>query len=756
MNRQISLHNMLKYGCMTVVSVSLLLSQVTQVQQVGAEAAVGFSADVARTVKTGDKVTLQQNTVYFPEQLTKSNNLNHLVIEYYGTKGETFKVDAVAGEMIRVKDSSRGTLWIPSWYLTKEAVNTKSIVPKTIQLKSKRNVFLAPDSMLKWSGTNLRNELVAVAQWKDWYGVLVDPVEWHKDNIIYRPGLFWVQAKDVESEKALPDGLWNKDANVSSDVIRELTTFKLKAGDHSTSVQKLLGTPLIKETSSNLQMEANGPMQLGETWRYERDDAQFTVTFGKTGKIEHTQWILPSADSYQAGRSAGDDYYFTYDFITTPLARTLEADPVWRSQGDLNFTYLLGGNDDVLLLRGDDGGFSGMHYNSSLYAVNRSTGKELWQQNAGFGWFTSQMDSERKHVTMYSAYNPEKKEYEDRVRHIRLSDGKIIWELKLKKTSGTYRMAAADRSIIVEDAPFELESRKGGVTVLDSVTGKIRWKKTLLRDVRILNQGAGDPYVLIQQGDKLKGYDPLNGKEVWSYKVKGKQLNDPALDAYYTGGERVEPLLDADNNKRWMLLGEEWVLLDVNTGKPEAVYPAKSSERFEVLDEKYLFVQRGIGDEEYSSAKRYESVLYDAVKKEEVWTIKGRATKAVLEGDTIYAAIDGIPAALDKHTGKVLWKMKMTSKKNEDLSRLASSSFAVLDSYLLLQHGSDLLVLRKEDGSLLGRFYNIRTGSVDLREQQARNGALNIAQDEIYVGTANGAFVRYDAKALVEWLAQVN
>ncbi|WP_422660007.1 PQQ-binding-like beta-propeller repeat protein [Paenibacillus sp. EC2-1] len=752
MSRQSSFHKLLMYGCMTAVSLSLLLSSVADANNVASS-----EARLTGIYKVGDKVTLKLNTVYFSDQLTKNSDLHHLKTEYYGTQGESFQIDALSGEMVRMKDSSRGILWIPSWYLTKESASTKVIAPKTISMKSKRNIFLAPEGALKWSEAGLQNKMVAVTQWKDWYGVLVGPDDWYRDDMmIYRPALFWVRAKDVEAEKTLPDGLWNKDLDVSSDLIRELTSYKLRAGDSTSSVQKLLGTPKVKETSSNLQMEDNGPMQLGESWRYERADAQFIVTFGMSGKLEHTQWILPSIHSYREKYSAGDDYFSTYNFVTQPLTSTLAFDPVWRNQGDLNFTYLLGGNEDILLLRGDDGGFSGMHHNSSLYALERSSGEKLWQQNAGFGWFTSHLDLDKQHVTMYSAYNPDKKEYEDRVRHIRLSDGKTMWEMKLKQTNGTYRMSAANKSIIIEDSPSSLESRKGGVIVLDSETGKIRWKKTLPRDVRILNQGMEDPYVLIQEGKTLKGYDPLTGKVAWTFKVKGIQLEDPAMNPYFTGGARQNPLGEAGNNKRWTLLGEEWVLLNTNNGKSEAVYSAKSSEQFEVLnDSRYLLVRRGIGGAEYSSAQRYESALYDAVKEREVWRIQGRATKAVLEDDTIYLAIDGTPTAMDKETGKVLWKMKMISNRKEDLSHLVISSFAVLDQYLLLEYGSDLVVLGKEDGSLLGRLHNVRAGSAELREQQSRNGALNVFQKEIYVGTANGGFVRYDAEALEEWMEQI-
>ncbi|SMF89835.1 PQQ-like domain-containing protein [Paenibacillus uliginis N3/975] len=751
MNKQFSFTKMLTYVCMTAVSVSLLFSPIAPLKQAAADSVRGLTNVTSPMFKVGDKVTLQMNAAYFPTPLTKSSNPRNFQVEYYGKKGESFKVDFVDGEMVGVKDDSRGTLWIPSWYLAKDSVNTKSIPPMTVIMKSKRSLSMRPGSNLKWSEMKSNTSYTAVAQWKDWYGVLVSPAQWQQDYTIYRPALLWVQAKDIESKKTLPEGLWNKNSDISSGTILELVTYMLKDGDDSTSILKLLGTPQVKEKSVNLQMEDRGPMQLGETWRYERDDAQFIVTFSKSGKLKQTEWIMPSIDTYRDRRSSGDDYYFTYDFVTSPLARTLKADQVWRNQGDLNFSYLIGGNDDALLLKGDDGGFSGFHHNSSLYALNRKTGKKLWQQNAGFGGFTAKMDSENEYVTMYSAYNPDIKDYEDRVRHIRLEDGKIVWEVKLKKSGGAYGMTAADRSIIV----YELwgpNSKTETLTVLDSKTGNVRWKKTLSEEYRILSQGVDDPYVLIQQNQQLKAYNTITGKAVWSLNVKGTQLDDPARNPYYTGGERIEPLAPADSTTRWVLLGEEWLLLNTKTGKSEAVYPANPDELFEVLDQRYLLVQRG----SKHHIKGIESVFYDAVEKRELWTFKGSATKGVIEGDTIYLALNGVPAAVHKKTGEVQWKMRMTSTNNKDLSHLVYSSFAVLDRYLLIQHASNLLVLNKEDGSLLGRLHDVHTGSAELREQEARNGALNATNEDVYVGTANGAFVRYDAKALEQMLDQEN
>lgn len=750
MNRQFSFTKMLTYGCMAAISISLLFSPIAPLKQATAESVKDSTVGSSQMFRVGEKVTLQMNAFYFPEQLSKSSDPRNLKVQYMGKKGESFTVKLVDGEMVRVKEEDRGTLWIPSWYLTKDSATTQSIPPMTITMKPNRSLSMTPGSNLKWSDTKSNTSYTAVAQWKNWYGVLVSSAQWQQDYMLYRPALMWVQAEDIKSQKILPEKLWNKNSNVPSDTVWELVTYMLKDDDDSAVVLKLLGSPQVKEKSNNLQKEFGGPIQLGETWRYERDDAQFIVTFSKSGKLESYGWILLPSNTNPTERISEMDDYVPYYFVTTPLARTLKAEQVWRNQGDLNFSYLLGANDEVLLLKGDDGGYSGMHLNSSLYAVNRTTGKKLWQQNAGYGWFTAKMDSEQKHVTMYSAYNPDIKDVENRIRHIRLTDGKIMWEVKLKKNGG-YGMTAADRSIIVYDY-FEPNPKKGTMTVLNSRTGDVRWKKAFSGEYRILNQGADDPYVLISYNQQLKAYDPITGKVVWSLKVKGKQMDDPARNPYYTGGQRIEPLAHADSATRWLLLGEEWHLLNTTTGKSEAVYPAKSDETFEVLDQRYLLVQRGLDNR----VKGIESVLYDAVDKRELWTYKGRATKGVIEGDTIYLALNGVPSAVHKKTGEMLWKMRMISNNNVDLSHFVYSSFAVLDRYLLIQYDSDLLVLNKEDGSLLGRLHDVYAGSAELREQEARNGALNATEEEVYAGTANGAFVRYNVKALEQWLDQVN
>ncbi|WP_459965900.1 outer membrane protein assembly factor BamB family protein [Paenibacillus sp. JCM 10914] len=707
-------------------------------------------AEAASGLKNGQRVTLQQRTALFPDRLTSSSNLQALKVSYYGGKGETYRISSVNGEMTQLESDSQGTIWVPSWYASQAARQVKEILPVSLKMNNRTSVHLSPGSGLKWPVSIAGTSLTVVAQWKDWYGVLVSPAEWKEDYYIYRPALMWVQGKDITGKKTVPNGLLDGNSEVSIDVVRNITEFLFKKGTHASYVKKLLGEPQVKEASTNQEQNSNLPMVIGETWRYEARDVHFTVTFSSSGKLTASEWIIPTTGAYERRYSPGDDYEFTYSFAVIPPKKTIEASPAWRNQGNLNFTFLLEANEGVLLVKGDDGGFSGMHNHSSLYAIDRSTGKKLWQEDAGFGWYTAVADQERKHVTMFSAYNPAIKDYEARVRHIRLSDGKVLWEVKPKNAFGLTMTAAAD--VVILNEWLDMNGTKSVLSVLDQDTGKQLWKKTLSKGHRLHNQSSNDSYVLIEQNGVLEAYNPKTGKAVWNYKVGRKEMNDPISDPYYTGGYRYDPVAPADISTRWMLLGSQWVLLNTRTGEREGTYPAQEMERFEVLNERYLLVQRALDGEYFTGATAYESILYDSVEDKEVWTLKGRATHGVFDGERMYLTLNGIPAAVDQENGSLIWKMKTTLKANDDLSHLVGSSLGVLDRYILLSLENDLMVLDKEDGKSLGRLHSVVTGNADLREQYARNGALSVTDQEVLVGTVNGAFIRYDAAELVEML----
>lgn len=733
-----------------VLTAATCLSLVWLPVQPVKEAGPTAYADGTGSLKPG-KITLRQKVAFFEEVLSRSRSLRNHKASYYGLPGETFRVSDVKGEMAFIESDELGNVWLPAWYLSKEAGQVRNIDPLSLKLPDSSSIYAAPGSSVRWPASQAGDmPLIAVSKWQDWYGVLIGPDPWKKEHTIYRPAVMWVKAKDVKSKEKLPAGLLEPSSELPIETVRYLTDYLVGEGAGASYVKKLLGEPQVKEHSRNQEQRSGRPPVIGETWRYEAREALFTASFSPAGKLTAWEWTFPNAAAFEGNYYAGSHDPFSYRFAASPPLRTIDAAPVWRNQGNLNFTFLLEASRDVLLVKGDDGGFSGMHDNSSLYAIDRSTGKKLWQQDAGFGWYTAVPDRKREHVTMYSAYNPEKKTYESRVRHIRLTDGRIMWERKHKAEFGLTMSAASGVILMLEG--LDLNAEKSVLSVVDQQTGKLRWKKTLSGEYRLLNQGPEDPYVLIEQSGKLTAYAPMTGKIAWTYKSGKKVMDDPGWDPYFTGGYRYEPLSPADTTSRWMLLGNEWTLLNTLSGKREGGYPTNEMERIEVLDERYLLVQRALDGNYFWGAKAYETVLYDAADQQDVWTVKGRAARGIIEGDVIYLTLNGIPAAIVKETGETIWKMETSLKSREDVTQLVGSSFGILDRYLLISFGGDMIVLDKENGRTIGRLGDIATGNVDLREQAARSGVLNIAEGEVYIGTVNGAFVRYDAEDLKERL----
>ncbi|WP_410771635.1 PQQ-binding-like beta-propeller repeat protein [Fontibacillus sp. BL9] len=701
--------------------------------------------------KQGDSIAIRYAAPLFSEPVRATSDPRALHVTYFGQPGEKMTVKTLSGEMLSFHTYDKGTLWIPLWYVSEASANTVSLAPQYVTLSPEAKLSLAPSSSVKWAQDKVveASQMVAMAKWNDWYGVIVTPPVWHEGYEVYRPTLLWVRDKDVTGVTPVPTPLLGPDSLASLDTIRGITELSLKLGDDKKTVEKLLGAPMFTETSDDLQTVVGDPMILGEAWRYERKDAHFTVTFSPSGKLVRTHWIIPAEGEPPWNRLySGDDYLFSQDYYVTPLPQTLDIKPKWRNQGTLGFTYLLGAGKDTLLIKGDDGGFSGMHYASSLYAVGRSDGETRWQVDAGFGVLSAAMESSGDYAFVYTSYNPAEQKYVNQVRRIRMSDGKTMWE----RNSGDENqmgMWAAKKSVILvtwKDTGQEDASVPSVLSVLDSETGKERWQRNVAGETQILNQGAEDPYVLIRDNNKLEALDLMTGEPAWQIKVKadGGLLEDPGFEPYFAGGPQIDPFTGPDSDKRWILAGDAWQLLELKTGTSTGEYKASPGERFEVLNERYLLVQHPLDNSDYWSATQFETRLYDVAAEKTKLTIPGKGSKGAIKDETLYLVVDGIPAAIDMKTGIYLWRMLNTAAEYVDLSRYTAGSFAVLDHAVLFPYGSDLLILGKHDGSVLGRLRDVRTGYAELRELDHRNGTLNRHGDELYVGTANGGFFKYD------------
>lgn len=703
--------------------------------------------------KQGDSIVIGHQAPLFSGPLNVKSNPRDMQVMYLGQSGEKITVKSLSGEMLSFQTYDKGTLWIPLWYVSEASAKAVSLAPQYVTLRPTAKLSLAPSSSVQWNqadkAASESSQMVAMAKWNGWYGVVVAPSVWHEGYEVYRPTLLWVREKDVTGVTPVPTPLLGTDSQASLDTIRGITELSLKLGDDKKTVEKLLGAPTFTETSEDLQTVGGDPMILGEAWRYERKDAHYIVTFSPSGKLVRTHWIIPAEGEPWNRLYAGDDYLFSQDYYVTPLPQTLDIKSEWRNQGTLGFTYLLGAGKNTLLIKGDDGGFSGMHYASSLYAVGRSDGETRWQVDAGFGVLNAVPESSGDYAYVSTSYNPAEQKYVNQIRRIRMSDGKTMWEQKSGDENQMGMWAAKNSVILVtwKDTGEEDTSVPSVLSVLDSETGKERWRRDVAREAQILNQGSDDPYVLIRDKNKLEALDLTTGKTAWQVKAEGDRTGDPSFEPYFAGGPQIDPFAGPDSDKRWILTGDAWQLLELKTGAVHGEYKSSPGERFEVLNEQYLLVQHPLDNREYWSATQFETRLYDLATKKTKLTIPGKGSKGTIQDGTLYLAVDGIPAAINTNTGTFLWRMSNTSAKDVDLSRYTAGSFAVLDHILLFPHGSDLLILGKHDGSVIGRLRGARTGYAELRELDHRNGTVNRHGDELYIGTANGGFFRYDVGA---------
>ncbi|MDN4604816.1 PQQ-binding-like beta-propeller repeat protein [Paenibacillus sp. F6_3S_P_1C] len=707
-----------------------------------------LSAQAKTTYKKGDTLNLEAGMPLYTQVIDNKVPADRIEIQYYTSSNEKIKVQAVRGEWIKFEDYSRGELWIPGWYASKESRSMKTITPQTFSLRSGSKLYLAPGSSTSWSPSpSLTDQAVIVAASKDWYGVSIAPRIWNKESFTYRPALLWIKAQSIEQQVIVADGWFQQDASQSALAVRHLTDIMLNKKTTSKQVKQWLGEPDWKENSANLN-DTGYVMSIGQTWRYERADAQFLVTFNKNGKLARTRWNIPQDDrnnvvsDWSFGRS--DEYEFTTKITGKSLPITLPWKPIWTNQGDINYTFLQAATDDVLLMKGDDGGFSGGYYEGSIYALDRHSGQKLWQVNSGYGALQAYIDANREAVTIYTSYDPDQKEYVDRIRHLRLKDGEVTWEYTPQKQIRLKGITAA-KNVLIVDNPAAEGSSNGRITVLNSLNGKTLWTRKLSTGYQLLNQSADDPYVMYWEKNKLVAVDPKSGRTVWSLKSKRSTIEQLVNDSYFDGVERLDPFAPAQP-ERWMLQDHQWVLLDLNTGAQLANFPAREGQRFEVLNDGMLLIRENKKGDHYGEFADFTTTLYDPKSNKKLWVMNGKIERGFVEDDQLYVIKNGYPAALAYDSGETRWNAQNTIAALRYPTN--QGSYLVIDDQLLLPMGEDLLIMDKHDGTLMGRVHDVVMGDPEHRNRDAKNGTINRLGNEIYIGSSNGRFSIYEASDL--------
>ncbi|EXG83253.1 PQQ-binding-like beta-propeller repeat protein [Saccharibacillus sacchari] len=697
---------------------------------------------------TESKTTLQIPAPYF-KAVPNAQERSSLGVSYYGETGSTLQVTNTSGELLQIQTSFGEQVYVPIWYTDKQSADTESIEPIILHLKPEASLHLSPDSEIIWPAEYAASGAISAVQYGDWYGITLPAEPGYANGSVVRPALLWVEKTQIQSTQKPISGLLSADSTVPTAMIRSLTETALQIGTTQKETLELLGEPYSRTPLPHSESQtADSERKRGEKWRYERSDAQLTLSFAVDGKLLGWNWILPTSEAAQAGVNSNQPpYAFRYDFRTLPPVASASPELLWQTESKLDAQYLLAASEKVLVVQEDDGYVSGGHLQSGIYAVDRSTGKPLWRRDAGRGSIHTLISRDERSVLLFTGSDPEKDD-KPMLRSIRLRDGAVRWSREVGGTDpeATVPLFAADTSVILAVQPNQTE--KGLLTVMSQHSGSVRWTKEFADPYQVLNQGSNDPYVLIRQGRWIQALDPSSGQAVWSLKADEDTVIDPQSAPQQFSGQLESPF-HTDQSLRWVALGKERVRLNASTGEITGQYPILENEQVDGLGDDYLLIRRSLNSSTYLSGSLFETALYDVKSERELWSIPGWADRPLLDQDRIFVLWNGIPAALSIEDGQPLWKTETAEFALGNLrGSIPAGSFLKFEDNLLLPYGPDLLAIDARTGVLLRRIDGVSTLYNESNAGLMRNNFLSGDGRAIFAGSANGRFSAISIEAL--------
>ena len=695
-------------------------------------------------------VQLRLSAPYF-KMRPSENSRSSLGVSYYENPGSDLNVTGRSGELYEAITPLGEKVHIPVWYTDAAAASAQNAEPLTIRLKPDAKLHLFPESELSWPAEYAESGALSALRWGDWYGISLPSDPGYAHGTVVRPALLWVASTEVQSAVPPEGGLFAANSSLSTDSVRSLTETSLTSGVSKKRVLELLGEPYSRSPLPHRgTTDAANAEARGELWRYERSGAHLTISFSPGGALLEWNWILATSESPQTGiHSEQPPYTFKYEFRTLPVVPSVSPEPVWQSQAALDAQYLLDASDNVLLVRSDD--VSGGHPQSGIYALDRSSGRKLWERGAGGGRLDALPGEDGRSVLVFTGADSDQAN-RPMLRSIRLSDGAVRWSREAGDAADSpgIRIFAAGTAAIVALQPDAAE--KGILTVRSQRSGNLLWTKEFADPYVVLNEGSNDPYVLIQQGRWIQALDPLTGRAVWSLKSEVDTLPNPYLDSVFPAGERSGPFAPS-SGARWVTLGSDWIRLDTATGEILGRRAIRSNEEVDMLGSRYLLIRRAIDSPVYADGSLFESILYDVQAAREVWSVPGRASHPLMDEDVLYVLLNGIPAALSAEDGQLRWKTQTAEfARAGQQNLLQAGDFVRIDDLLLLPYGSDLLAFDAKAGSLKRRIDGFSAAYTENNGRLVQNGLLNADGETVYAGSADGRFTAWNVQQIIEAL----
>ncbi|WP_040949571.1 PQQ-binding-like beta-propeller repeat protein [Gorillibacterium massiliense] len=699
--------------------------------------------------------TLRSFAPFFEEPLVNGKLDNSASALYYaaGLRNEgdqPLKVIDKQQEWAEIDGIDGG--WTPDWYGSDAAAKIEYTKPMRIKPKSLTELYLFPDSDTRFKVSSLpafmqkaisSGQLITIARWNEWQAVLLPPREWvnAEKSQLNRPILLWLADYDIQPVESLDRGLFAYTSEISIDTIRQITEAAIYKGMPEESARLLLGTPTSTEASRALN-STDEPLRVGVNWRYDFPQAQFYIAI-ENGTVQEWHWSLP-LDNPQLLHvpSVSYPYELTYSLTPLPLVPSLPAKWEWRNKGTLAYTTLIAATSDTLLLRGDDGGYSGMHENSSVYAVDKATGNTLWQINAGFGWANVSLSEDGKYANIMTAYNPELHQYESKVRRIGIRDGKPVWQYTLPEQLAVASMSAAKGTLLIALGAYD--PNKGILRALDEATGTVLWEKEFDHELTVLSNNQLEETVIVRYKNELgwetlTALSPATGQTLWSKEEAMARGDTNYLDVAEPVGNPLQPIT---GTVQWIRLGGEYVYVDLASGEIKSRYMPMPKDRLFIIDDKHWLIERPKDQTLIPEDEKRETALVDPQTGKELWKLEGTAQVGRIEGSRLYLILNQIPTAARLSDGFILWRTSTTGLA--DPTRVYFSSY---ESGAINVFGQNLIigsyVLNKNNGTILYRIGDYLPGYPDGRGQQIPHLLDQDPDGFFYAGSTNGYFSKF-------------
>jgi len=635
--------------------------------------------------------------------------------------GGGYFLNGKQGDFSEVRTAEGEGGWIPAWYLNEESAQIRNLEPQELTMKLDTDALWYPNGQETAVSLKAGELVYAYQEFEDWYGVIASS----KNDASHSPFMLWIPKANAEVSGPAPS--WFGIDAVEEEAMRVLATAVsslVVPGISQARVRELFGEPAYTEQSSNKGETGDKPFTL-PVWRYETRTAHLILEWNAADVLESAYYQdadgLLNLDQWTG--SIGREPY---------LAPSIVPDWEWRFQSDLPYNFLIDSAGDALIIAGEDGGFSGMHMKSILYALHKGTGEKIWQYDFG------------PHATMYGMSKDKRrlsllKQDTDRksvtipyvLETLYTQTGELAWQHKMDDVHVQGLTVSGNSAVVLySNLSNGTVTDDYSVQAWDVRTGQSLWTSKLpgYKDISI----AGDQELVVLQayregydpeGGVIIGLDPATGQEQWKLEKRHismyNLLEDPSG---YTAG----------SGKIWTSTTDRLWLTDVRTGTDLEQYPIQQDSWYEVVNDQYLLSVR---TDRTDDDRTFTSSFIDRKTGEKRFTEQGYASYGTIVGNKLYFRLHNHASSFDLTTNKKI-------------------GFEYEGSYIdagpVIAHGKILVSAYPASGTVyvldpdtmdpLGRLLDTKLGVYDITPTYFMQGYLTDISGSLYIGSANGWF----------------